>query len=103
MQRVNRAVARHGAPRGDQRLAGHLAAEHPLNRLVGRPATEDVDLDLLQVKQVKQFVQAVTHPRTTGVCSTGKNRDRCLDASAPGVRAGAHESARWTLARVTAT
>ena len=45
------------ACRGDQRLAGHLPAEHPLAALVGRDAPEDVDLDGLEVEQGDQVVE----------------------------------------------
>ena len=40
-----------------QRLAGDLAAEHPLPVLVGRHAAEDVDLDGLEVEQGDQVVE----------------------------------------------
>ena len=51
MQGVHEAVGLHRAGRGDERLPGHLAAEDPL-ALGGRAdATEDVDLDLLEVEQ----------------------------------------------------
>ena len=103
MQRVHRPVGGHGPPGGDQRLPRHLAAEHPLDPLVGRPAAEDVHLDLLQVKQVEQLVKRVAHARAPEPCSTARKRERCRDDSAPGVLAGAHESARWARARVTAT
>ena len=58
VQRVDQAarlVDRAG--RGDQRLPGHLAAEHPLAVLVGRAAAEDVDLDGLEVEQRHEIVE----------------------------------------------
>ena len=63
MQRVHRAVALRGAAGGDQRLAGDLAAEDPLQGLVRAAAPEDVDLDLLQVEQVDQLLGGVGHDR----------------------------------------
>ena len=52
VQRVDEAVRLvDRAGRGDERLAGDLAAEHPLAVLVGRAAAEDVDLDRLEVEQ----------------------------------------------------
>ena len=76
-------------------------------RLVGRPAAEDVDLDLLQVEQVEELVQRVAHAPAAAAGTDGnsaaRKRDRCRDASAPGVLAGAQESTRRTRALVTAT
>ena len=46
---------------GDEGLAGHLPAEHALAVLVGRDATEDVDLDGLEVEQGHEVVEC-THP-----------------------------------------
>ena len=104
---MHRPVVGHRPPGGDQRLPGDLAAVHPLHRLVGRPAAEDVDLDLLQVEQVEELVQRVAHEPAAAAGTDGnsaaRKRDRCRDASAPGVRAGAQESTRRTRALVTAT
>ncbi len=61
MQGVHRPVRRHGPPGGDQRLPGHLPAEHPLPLLIRAAAAEDVQLDLLQVEQFDQPVQRFTH------------------------------------------
>ena len=44
-------VAVDRAGRGDEGLAGHLAAEDPLALLVRELAPEDVDLDRLEVEQ----------------------------------------------------
>ena len=107
MQRVHRPVVGHGPARRDQRLPGDLPAVDPLHGLVGRPAAEDVDLDLLQVEQVQQLVKRVAHELAAAAGTDGnsaaRKRDRCRDASAPGVRAGAQESSRRTRALVTAT
>jgi hypothetical protein len=110
VQRVHRPVVGHGPSGGDQRLPGDLAAVHPLDGLVGRPAAEDVDLDLLQVEQVEEPVERVAHEPAAAAAAAaiGGNRaatkrERCRDASAPWVRAGAQESTRRTLALVTAT
>ena len=62
VQRVHRAVFRHGPARGNERLTGHLAAEYPLPALVLRAAAaEDVDLDLLQVEEGHHAVQCLAH------------------------------------------
>src|SRR6266852_552391 len=62
MQRVHGPVRRDGAAGRDQRLPGHLAAEHPLPALVLRAAAaEDVDLDLLQVEEGHHTVQCLAH------------------------------------------
>ena len=50
------------AGRGDQRLAGDLAAEDPLAVLVGRAAAEDVDLDRLEVEQRHEVVEGRLAP-----------------------------------------
>ena len=62
MQRVHeagRVVDRAG--RGDERLAGDLAAEDPLAVLVRRAAAEDVDLDRLEVEQGDEIVEGRLH------------------------------------------
>ena len=41
---------------GDERLTGNLAAEHPLAILVGADASEDVDLDGLEVEERDELV-----------------------------------------------
>ena len=58
VQRVHlpaRVVDRAGG--GDQRLAGDLAAEHPLAVLVGRAAAEEVDLDGFEIEQLDEVVE----------------------------------------------
>ncbi len=104
---MHRAVRRHGTPGGDQRLPGDLPAVHPLHRLVGRLAAEDVDLDLFQVEQVEELAERVAHVRPRWAAADGntsaRKRDRCRAVSAPGVRAGAQDSVRRTRALVTAT
>jgi hypothetical protein len=51
---VHRTVRRHSPPGGDERLAGHLAAEDALQVLVGAAASEDVDLDPFQVEELDE-------------------------------------------------
>ena len=67
VERVDGAPGLHGAGRRHERLAGHLAAEHPLALLVGREPSEDVDLDRLEVEQLHERVDGVlrhgAHPR----------------------------------------
>ena len=50
-----------GARRGDEGLPGDLAAEHPLAVLVGRAATEDVDLDRLEGEEGDEIVERRLH------------------------------------------
>ncbi len=50
-----------GAPGSHERLAGHLAAEDALAVLVGLDATEDIDLNGLEVQQVDEKVQVRAH------------------------------------------
>ena len=57
VQAVHRPVRRDGAAGGDERLAGDLPAEDPLQRLVRLLAAEDVDLDALEVEQLHELVQ----------------------------------------------
>ncbi|MBW3606785.1 MAG: hypothetical protein KY463_00265, partial [Actinobacteria bacterium] len=45
------------ACRGDERLPGDLAAEHPLTVLVGLAPPEDVHLDGLEVEEVDELVE----------------------------------------------
>ena len=62
VQRVDPSVLVVDRARGrDQRLAGHLAAEHPDALFVGRRATEDVDLDGLEVEQADQTLEGIGH------------------------------------------
>jgi hypothetical protein len=50
-----------GAGRGDEGLAGDLAAEDPLAVLVGRAAAEDVDLDRLEREEGDEIVEGRLH------------------------------------------
>ena len=59
VQRVHVAARLHRASGGDERLAGHLAAEHALAVLVGGDAAEDVHLDGFEIEQVDQVVERV--------------------------------------------
>ncbi len=75
VQRVHRPVALRGAPGGDQGLAGHLAAEDPLQGLLRAAAAEDVDLDLLQVEQVDEPLGGVgRHVLPSPVLTAGRRR-----------------------------
>ncbi len=79
---MHRAVSGHGPPRGDQRLPGHLPAEHPLHPLVRAAAAEDVDLDLLQIQQIDQVVQSLAHDCATVPFRSPRNLDGILDGCA---------------------
>ena len=57
VQGVDRPPGFHRSARGDQRLAGDLAAEHPLQPGLRLPATEEVVLDLLQVEELEELPQ----------------------------------------------
>jgi hypothetical protein len=46
----------HGPARGDQRLADHLAAEHPLPALLGRAAAKQVHLDRLEIENGEEIL-----------------------------------------------
>ena len=72
MERVDGAVARHGAGRRHQGLPGHLAAEDALLELVGGAAAEDVDLDGLEVEEPHKVLEGGRHRR--GVSRTGSLR-----------------------------
>src|SRR5262245_56596003 len=68
VQRVHWPVFWHGPPGGDERLTGHLAAEHSLPAFILRaPAAENVELDLLQIKQFHDGVQGLAHRRAPPV------------------------------------
>ena len=91
VQAVHRPVGRHGAPRRDERLAGDLPAEHPLQRLLGPPAPEDVDLDPLEVEQRDELVQgrvsrraceAETGAQRSCTCPAGTSRVRVVRTAA---------------------
>ena len=60
-----------GAGRGDERLAGDLAAEDALAVLVGRAAAEDVDLDRLEREEGHEFVEGGLHARHHGAAGVG--------------------------------
>ena len=45
----------------DQRLAYHLATEHPLAPDLGRAAAEQIDLELLEVEYGKQVLNGGGH------------------------------------------
>ena len=74
VQRMHQPVALvDRACRGDQCLSGHLSAEDPLAVLVGGGASEDVDLDRLEVEQRHQVVEGglAGHDRFGGVVRRG--------------------------------
>jgi putative flippase GtrA len=68
----------HRATGGHQGLAGYLAAEHPLSRLVGLEPAEDVDLDGLEVEQTDQEVEGLAH-----LVMLAGRRDTALDPGRP--------------------
>ena len=61
VQRVHVPVGRHRTAGRDQRLAGDLAAEDPLHRLVRAEAAEDVHLELLEIEDREQRAQFFSH------------------------------------------
>ena len=63
VQGVHPPVGVDGAAGGDERLPRHLPAEDPLALLVRAVAAEDVHLDGLEVQQLEQSVQRISHER----------------------------------------
>lgn len=61
-------------PHGDEGLARHLSAEDPLQGLLRAAATEDVDLDLLQVEQIDEPFRWIRHVSRSPVLTTGRRR-----------------------------
>jgi hypothetical protein len=55
VQRMRLAVL-HGAAGRDQRLADHLAAEHPLPAVLGRAPAEQVHLERLEIEGCEEFL-----------------------------------------------
>ena len=60
---------------GDQRLADHLAAEHPGAPQVLRLAAEEVHLELLEVELADQGLQRVVHGVSPGALSSRVRRE----------------------------
>ena len=58
MQRMRRPIGDvvDGAAGGDQRLADHLAAEHPLPALLRRAAAKQVHLDRLEIEDGEEIL-----------------------------------------------
>ena len=50
-----------GAAGGDQRLADHLAAEHPLPARLRRAAAKQVHLQRLEIENVEDFLNGGGH------------------------------------------
>jgi hypothetical protein len=76
---VDGAVGGHGAARGDERLARHLAAEHAGGALRWADAAEQVGLQLFQVEQPDQPVEnglAAWHAVGVDVGNGGRTRHR---------------------------
>ncbi len=46
---------------GHEGLGGHLAPEHPLALLLGLGASEDVDLDGLEIEELDELVEGFAH------------------------------------------
>src|SRR6266700_4254735 len=108
VQRMDRPVIGHGTAGGDECLAGHLPAEYPLPPLVFRaPAAEDVELDLLEVKQRHHGVQRLAHRRAPSLRiawpTPSRKRDLFLVLRPPGDLAGDQDRNRRSLALVIPT
>ena len=54
---MHRPIGGHGPSRCDERLTGHLTAEHPLHARLGAEPAEDVLFDLFEVEQIDQTVE----------------------------------------------
>ena len=63
MARVDRPGRVDRASRGDERLPGHLPAEHPLAPLLRAAAAEQVDLERLEIEELDQVVERVAARR----------------------------------------
>ena len=57
-----------------QRLGGDLAAEDALALLVGLNATEDVDLDRLEIEEVDEEVQRFAHDPMFALLDPARSR-----------------------------
>ena len=65
-------VLAHRASGRDERLARHLATEHPLQGHLGAQAAEDVLLDRFEVEQANQAVDDGL-PGAVSRCATGND------------------------------
>ena len=79
MERVDAAVL-HCATRRHQSLRRHLTAEDPLSLLVWLGAPEDVHLNRLEVEQVHQEIQRVTHLTPIIAGADDRRRPACPPA-----------------------
>ncbi len=77
MQRM-RLAALDGAAGGDQRLADHLAAEDALPADLRAVAAEQVDLEPLEIEDLKEVVDGAGHAE--GLASDGAACGRALAA-----------------------
>ena len=86
VQRVHVVVRVDGPHRGHQGLRRHLAAVDPLPLAVGLLAAEEVDVEVLQVKETDQVGHYFTHAQPC--CSSGPSRparncSNCCPISSP--------------------
>ena len=92
VQRVHHPVGVGGARRRDQGLAGHLAAEHPLQRRLGLPPAEQAVVDRLEVEQGQQLVDRGGHGphrrRPVAWCGDPVRPAAALAGLAPPARGG---------------
>ncbi len=93
MQGVDVQLRFHGASGGHQRLAGNLAPVDPLAVDVGAVASEDVDLDRLEVEQIDEAVHGALIHRSIlagearSSAATGCDCGRGTSAVQPGLGA----------------
>ncbi len=92
VQRVHRPTGVRRPRRGDQRLAGHLAAEHPLQRRLGLPPPEEAVVERLEVEQGEQLVDRLGHGphrrRPVAWCGDPVRPAAALAGLAPPARGG---------------
>ena len=104
VQGVHRTVPGHGPACRDQRLPGHLAAEHPLPALIRAAAAEDVHLDLFQVEELQEPVERLSHrasqssPAEADLVQETRSRPRRAAGPGPG-RPGRRPGQVQVLAR----
>src|SRR6185437_8704063 len=108
VQRVDRPVVGHRAAGRHQRLACHLTAEHALPALTLRAAAaEDVELDLLKIKQLNHGIKSLGHCRSLRLAAaepmSARNLDGLRAPRPPGSLAAAQDSKSRSLALVKPT
>src|ERR1700686_5287904 len=69
-----------GAAGGAQRLADHLAAEHPLPARLRRAAAEQVHLQRLEIENVEDFLNGGGHAGSEDGRQTTEDRGQIINS-----------------------